>query len=377
MIEPPAACQRVAASYQRNATKWAVQLAYSPNCQVDPAPPVVGLGVPTEATALSQTEQIARWVRVWDRLDEPALQWERRAWSNMGSQLVPARLVATSPSEAARLAGRTRHWTKLQSRIAELRRLLPSTDDLPAALRRHARGLVELAAPDFQRLTNVLTWLADHPTSGLLVRQLPIRGVDTKWIERHRSLVNDLHTAATGRADLGLAKAPVRLRLRLLDPAMAPALPRDVEAPVAQLSALDLRPKRILVLENLQSLLSLPATPGTVALSGGGYGVAALDNIQWLHTTPITYWGDLDTHGFAILNRLRSHLPDACSTLMDLDTFEAHRDLAVPEPSPVEANLPLLTADEHIAYQAIVKAGLRLEQERLPWSTVIQALQLA
>ena len=31
---------------------------------------------------------------------------------------------------------------------------------------------------------------------------------------------------------------------------------------------------------------------------------------NWLATLDLVYWGDLDTHGFAIMNRLRSRLKD-------------------------------------------------------------------
>lgn len=45
----------------------------------------------------------------------------------------------------------------------------------------------------------------------------------------------------------------------------------------------------------------------------------------WLDDRQIIYCGGIDTHGFAILDRLRSFLPQARSMLMDLATLEAHR----------------------------------------------------
>jgi hypothetical protein len=35
----------------------------------------------------------------------------------------------------------------------------------------------------------------------------------------------------------------------------------------------------------------------------------------------VLYWGDLDTHGFAILDELRAHCPHAESLLMNRATF--------------------------------------------------------
>lgn len=38
---------------------------------------------------------------------------------------------------------------------------------------------------------------------------------------------------------------------------------------------------------------------------GAGYGWQALAQAKWLNQCEIYYWGNLDTHGFAILDRLR------------------------------------------------------------------------
>jgi hypothetical protein len=37
------------------------------------------------------------------------------------------------------------------------------------------------------------------------------------------------------------------------------------------------------------------------------------------------YWGGIDTHGFAILDRLRASIPGAALLLMDENTLQAHR----------------------------------------------------
>jgi hypothetical protein len=41
----------------------------------------------------------------------------------------------------------------------------------------------------------------------------------------------------------------------------------------------------------------------------------------------VTYWGDLTSHGFAILNQLRARGVDATSALMEMATLFDHRDL--------------------------------------------------
>ena len=147
---------------------------------------------------------------------------------------------------------------------------------------------------------------------------------------------------------------------------------------MADLAALDARPRRVLVVENEVSYLSLPLPDGEVVVFGSGYTVAALGRIPWLAECPIDYWGDLDTHGFAILDRLRAWHQHVRSVLMDRATLLAHRDRWVTEPSPTRASLPRLTADENDLYRDLVEdtfgPAVRLRQERIDWAWVISAL---
>jgi len=39
-----------------------------------------------------------------------------------------------------------------------------------------------------------------------------------------------------------------------------------------------------------------------------GYAVDVLGQLPWLQEAQCIYWGDIDTHGFAILNRARTYI---------------------------------------------------------------------
>ncbi|MGQ0845264.1 MAG: Wadjet anti-phage system protein JetD domain-containing protein [Sporichthyaceae bacterium] len=88
--------------------------------------------------------------------------------------------------------------------------------------------------------------------------------------------------------------------------------------------------------------------------------------------------GDLDTHGFAILDRLRAHLPQTTSFLMDRRTLLAHRERWGAEDRPTAARLTRLTAEEHDLYADLVADRLgdrvRLEQERIDWALALDRL---
>ena len=50
---------------------------------------------------------------------------------------------------------------------------------------------------------------------------MPIEGLDTKWVGSHRGLLRRL-LAPVGVADLGLSTEDATVRIRYLDPSLAP-----------------------------------------------------------------------------------------------------------------------------------------------------------
>lgn len=86
------------------------------------------------------------------------------------------------------------------------------------------------------------------------------------------------------------------------------------------------------------------------------------------------------THGFALLHRTRSYLPELQSVLMDEDTLLRHTALWVDENEQhPAAELTLLTEAEQRLYRNLKQQrwgqNVRLEQERVDWDTAWHALQ--
>ncbi|WP_130178734.1 Wadjet anti-phage system protein JetD domain-containing protein [Cryobacterium sp. SO1] len=343
---------------------------------------------PTERAALADQGGAIEWVRTWQQADaaDAALKvaWGGRQWSRVGAQSVPERCVLRGADAIAAFAGGSagRDWRLLRNRAAVLRGEFSdraaSTAALAGAVRTQARTLQGLSEPDFATLIQVVAWLAEHPASGWRIRQLPIRGIDTKWLERHRSVVESLHAAVSGRLSLGLLDAPNLVRVRFLDPALRPGGLRDVVSPVDELAALDVAPNVVFVFENLETMFSMPDLPGAVVVHGSGYGVNRLALIPWIRHGRVVYWGDLDSDGFSILHVLRSGCDDVTSVLMDEDTLLAYRDLWVPEPKAAAGTYPTLTDEEQRALGRIRSEGdVRLEQERIDWRFALERLLTA
>jgi hypothetical protein len=262
---------------------------------------------------------------------------------------------------------------------------------LRTVLLRHFDMLADYTDADFFRLSSLLEWLSKHPASNLYPRQLPVPGLDSKWLEQRTALVSSLLTALRGEdadaggqdfyARCGLKAPPVLLRLRVLDQALRQRFGGlcDISAPIEELMRLDLPAKRVLVVENLQSALALPDLLGAVVFTALGKSVSLLASLPWVRATQVHYWGDIDTHGLHILHHARTHLPEVRSILMDEFTLLSHQVLWSEEPTQYGAeDLDMLDAAERWLYRDLKRHrwgyNVRLEQERIDWNAVIRAL---
>jgi hypothetical protein len=113
---------------------------------------------------------------------------------------------------------------------------------------------------------------------------------------------------------------------------------------------------------------------------GLGYGVEILGKIPWILNSRCIYWGDIDTHGFAILNRARTYLPSLETVLMDEATLLSHRELWVEEKKQhASAGLSYLSSTEQTLFQSLKNniwgQQIRLEQERIRWDLAWNTLQ--
>lgn len=221
-------------------------------------------------------------------------------------------------------------------------------------------------------------WLQAERGSGRYLREVDAPGVDTKFIDQHRSLLAGLLTvpsASGGFIDaLGLRGKPELVRLRA-HPALGLVSGfSEVVVRLEELAAADLSVRTAIIVENEISYLSVPVPDNGVVVWGKGFEVDRVGSLPWLREAEVHYWGDLDTHGFAILDRLRAWLPQTRSVLMDRQTLLEHRERWGREPSPTSARLRHLTPDEAALYEDLVSdrfaERLRLEQERVDWAWV-------
>jgi hypothetical protein len=348
----------------------------------------VALGAPTEQAALRQVDGVRAWVSAWQGWQGVGtLSWCDRRWKALGVQRLPEKLALRGPEDVAMWIGESARWERAQSRY---RALIARWPVLAQQLPRYFDVLADYSDADYQRLTEMLDWIANHPNSNLYPRQLPVSGLDSKWLDGRKGLLTDLVTAIQedSSSDLdfyqrcGLKAPPLLVRMRVLDQSLRAHVGGvgDITAPVDDLAGISWPVSHVFIVENLQTGLAMSDMPGAVVFMRLGYNVDVLARLPWLARARCVYWGDLDTHGFAILHRARSYIPELQSVLMDEETLLRHKALWVDEAAQHSAaELTLLTKDEQQLYRDLKQQrwgqNVRLEQERIDWTTAWNVLQ--
>lgn len=242
---------------------------------------------------------------------------------------------------------------------------------------------------EWPHLLAVVDWMQAHPRPERYLRQVDIAGIHSKFIEAHRGVLSALldlalpaqaiDPAATGNAGFarryGFRDKPLRIRFRLIDQA---GLDTDITLDGASFARLDPPVTRVFITENEINFLSLPLARDSMVLFGAGYGFDVLRESNWLTRCRLIYWGDIDTHGFAILDQLRSQFAHVESLMMDHATLLAFATQWGKEDTPTRRELPHLQLNERALYDMLcdnrLGQNVRLEQERIGFGWVESAL---
>jgi hypothetical protein len=332
------------------------------------------------------------WIAEWGNQKAIPIEWRAFSHRLFGDNQMPSAAIIPDAESAVKILGTRREWVIYQEMTARCRDSFPELLDW---LAKRAITALELA-PDWQAILAVIAWVRDHPRCGRFLRQIDAPGVHTKLVEKHRGVIAELLDRvlpadaidSTARGALGFARRygfrdkPERIRIRFLDPACAIAPERlglDLTLDAAAFAALNPPVEHVFITENEVNFLAFPDCPRSLVIFGSGYGWSELAAASWLHNRTIHYWGDIDTHGFAILDQLRASFPHVRSLLMDRAVFLNHREFWTTESNPLRRDLQRLTAEEQATLEVLhSQAGLaapRLEQEKLPFPLVRNAMQ--
>jgi hypothetical protein len=353
---------------------------------------------PSGKTVLENYDAVRTWIQTLrDHSKESVgsgyeITWQSIRHRSLGDQKLPQSICFPTSSDWLAFIQKEEDHDAFAAMVEKTRRTLPGL--LTYLSRKPLKALGQ--APHWATILTICRWFMDHPSPGKFIRQLDIAGVDTKFIEAHRSLLMDLLPLVIGPEGMnsevsglskhgferkfGLLYDPPLVRIRLLDKSLCHFGFSDLSVPLDQLVQTDLGAKRVFVTENKINGLAFPHVSRSIVIFGLGYGIKMLRKLRWLEKKEMHYWGDIDTHGFAILSQIRGYFPQVHSLLMDRQILMTHADLWGCE-SPdkrFSGSLAHLTNEENELFCDLknnrMGPCIRLEQERIRFSVLQKAL---
>lgn len=358
-----------------------------------PFPLRLALRGPSSAELTDNFEAARGWIAELARMPHCRLEMREFRHRIFGTNAVPSAAWIETRDDAAALLGKRQEFVRFDTLLAATRAREPRL--APWLARRPLRAL-ELY-DEWARLLDFIGWLQAHPRPGIYLRQVDLAGIHSKFVEAHRAVLAEwldmimpaeaIDGARSGVSEFasryGFLDKPVRVRFRILDSARAVLPGADAQTDIAldARSFTRLAPgvSRVFITENEINFLAFPAVADSLVIFGGGYGFSMLSDVAWLRDCELHYWGDIDTHGFAILDQLRHLLGHVESFLMDRATLMAFRSQWSTEDSPTLRDLSRLRPDEQALYDDLrdnrIGRHVRLEQERIGFGSIEAAVQ--
>jgi hypothetical protein len=353
----------------------------------------MGLKPPTDKQILQDFEAVKLWVQAYAQLNNPpfVIEWQTKRTS-LGKNDLPQAIVFENIDTLAQFLN---HTVELAHYRKQAKQLLQAFPVLKVFCQKQSAKLLAYDNQAWLSIIAFIRWRLAHPQPAIYLRQVPLAEVDSKFLEAHKAVLascldlvlapEQIQSSFSGTkqfcARYGFLDQAEQLQARLLDPNQSLQGFKTFSAPFVEWQ--DFNPahygiEQVYITENKVNFLAFPDRPNSLILFGKGFGFEHWAQLAWLKDLPIHYWGDIDTHGFAILNQLRHVLPQAQSLLMDEATLLAHQALWGQEPQPTQANLTQLTLAEQALYQILQQGAfgknIRLEQERIAYNWLLNNL---
>jgi hypothetical protein len=312
------------------------------------------------------------------------LNWKDFNSRVSGKNKIPCGVIFKSLDDILLFMGKTREANSFQEICEKVLNIFPELEELfiknPFDVLNHSNN--------WNKLLPVLKFIKNNPRPMIYIRQLKIPEIDTKFIENNKKWIsllfdnilpeNKIDFSFSGvkffEKRYGFLEKPAYIKFRILDREKYINGISDFHIRSDEFYNLNINLKNVFIVENDITGLSFPFVKNSMVIFGLGYSIDILSGAKWLKSKKIYYWGDIDTHGFAILDRLRSYFPGSASFLMDLETFLSHESMWTKEHTPSSAELKRLNHNESELFQLlknnIYGKNLRLEQERINFELV-------
>ena len=309
------------------------------------------------------------------------ITWVEHSFQKVGSQRIPDQVSVAGLESYLFITNKSREFDAFQRNLEIIRAKLPV--------------LIDWVAKDPTRITKDLDWndivkvcsyFIANPRPNMYLRQLPIQ-VHTKYISDHEALFRsllDFLIPETANFDgkrfeerYNLLFDEALIRIRYLDPTLSPIK----EITYLTFSRAELKHYKpscsnIFVVENKMNFLTLPNMKNSISIwSGGGFSISLIQNIDWIKGKNIYYWGDIDEHGFEILNQFKTCFSGTKSILMEKRILEQFNSYITNGETSKALSLSALDATEKEVFEFVRTNQVRLEQEKIPQDFVVDYLK--
>lgn len=334
--------------------------------------------------------QIRDWIEALEQ-SPFEVEFQEISYRSLGRQRMPS-ILTMNQEDFLRQLSKVKQFEKHLSLIDKTLLVFPQTKEL---LQSRAKLLMEYDEV-WEQLLKVCDYFVAHPQPNKYIRALDIEGVDSKFIEQHKMILdrllftilepkqfNGTITKLTQHGfekKYGLKYDLPMIRFRILDKTLTIQNMSDIALPLDAFKKLDLACTKVYITENKINGLSFPMVKGAMVIFGLGYGIETLKEVKWLEDKALFYWGDIDTHGFAILSQIRGYFSHVESLLMDKEVINSYKHLAVEENKVKRflGELGHLTKEEEEIFKGlkddVYGKAFRLEQERISLNDLLDRL---
>ncbi len=348
---------------------------------------------PGSAEMVSDFAAVRTWIsdiQLGCKKNNLHLIWKEINHRQLGRNSIPYKIIFSDITELAGFLGKKDEFRTFEKGLVLLCSNFP---ELSGWAGQYSFELLKNFS-DIEKLISIVKWRLKNSHPEIYLRQLSLPGVDTKFIETHRKVLGQWLDILLSKDQIcenfsgigkfeqryGFLSRPETVRFRIPDPDLKIGNFSDLTVKADEFAKINISVRYVFIVENDITALAFPSVKNAIVIFGRGYNFNHLVKASWINEKELWYWGDIDTHGFAILNQFRTYFPSTRSFLMDKKTLMTHQDHWGMEKTPTAAGLSKLTREEALLYDELryntIRDNLRLEQEFIDFSRVVEVVSL-